>query len=55
VDEVRRQLAVRYIESPRLSITEIAFLLGYEDVSSFRRAFKKWTGKSPTQVRHDLR
>jgi AraC-like DNA-binding protein len=52
VDEVRRQLAERYIESPRLSITEIAFLLGYEDESSFRRSFKKWTGKSPTQARH---
>ncbi|MDB4993595.1 MAG: oruR2 [Myxococcaceae bacterium] len=52
VDDVRRQLAVRYLESPRLSITEIAFLLGYEDDSSFRRAFKKWTGKSPTQTRH---
>jgi AraC-like DNA-binding protein len=53
VDELRRQLAMRYIESPRLSITEITFLLGYEDGSSFRRAFKKWTGKSPAQARHD--
>jgi AraC-like DNA-binding protein len=51
VDEVRRQLAMRYIRSPRLSITETAFLLGYEDESSFRRAFKKWTGKSPSQAR----
>jgi AraC-like DNA-binding protein len=53
VDDVRRQLATRYIESPRLTVTEIAFLLGYEDERSFRRAFKKWTGKSPTQARHD--
>jgi AraC-like DNA-binding protein len=53
VDDVRRQLAMRYIESPRLSITEIAFLLGYEAEGSFRRAFKKWTGKSPSQARHD--
>jgi AraC-like DNA-binding protein len=52
VDEVRRELAMRYIESPRLSITEIAFLLGYEDEGSFRRTFRKWTGKSPTQARH---
>jgi AraC-like DNA-binding protein len=51
VDEVRRQLAMRYIESPRLSVTEIAFLLGYEDESSFRRTFRRWTGKSPTQAR----
>jgi len=54
VDEVRRHLAMRYIESPRLSVTEIAFLLGYEDEGSFRRAFKKWTGKSPTALRRDL-
>jgi AraC-like DNA-binding protein len=52
VDDARRQLAMRYIESPQLSITQIAFLLGYQDDSSFRRAFKGWTGKSPTEVRH---
>ncbi len=51
VDEVRLGLATRYLESPRLSITEIAFLLGYEDENSFRRAFKKWTGKTPRQAR----
>ncbi len=51
VDEVRLDLATRYLESPRLSITEIAFLLSYEDESSFRRAFKKWTGKTPSQAR----
>jgi AraC-like DNA-binding protein len=54
VDEVRSQLALSYVESPVLSITEIAFLLGYQDVSGFRRAFKKWTGKSPSLARHSL-
>jgi AraC-like DNA-binding protein len=52
VDDVRRELASRYVASTRLSVTEIAFLLGYETDSSFRRAFKKWTGKSPSEARH---
>jgi len=52
VEEVRRQLALRYIATPELSIVEIAYLLGYQEESSFRRAFKKWTGKSPSQARH---
>lgn len=51
VDEVRRQLAVRYLESSKLSITEIAYLLGYRDSGSFRRSFKRWTGKTPVEVR----
>jgi len=51
VDDVRKQLAQRYLQSSRLSITEIAYLLGFQEESSFRRAFKKWTGESPTRAR----
>jgi len=35
----------------RLSITEIAFMLGFSDLSNFIRAFKRWTGKSPTEFK----
>jgi AraC-like DNA-binding protein len=51
LDETRRELALAYIEQSRLSITEIAFMLGFSDLSNFIRAFKRWTGKSPTEFR----
>ena len=51
LDETRHELALGYIEQSRLSITEIAFMLGFSDLSNFIRAFKRWTGKSPTRFR----
>lgn len=51
VDEVRRDMAERLLASHRVSVGEIAFLLGFEDVSGFRRAYRKWTGTSPSGVR----
>jgi AraC-like DNA-binding protein len=54
VDETRRELAERLISDRRLSITEITFLLGFEDVSGFRRAYKRWTGLAPSHRRRQL-
>lgn len=51
VDEVRAELAGRYLDSEGLSVTEVAFLLGYSEASAFARAYKRWTGKSPTEAR----
>jgi AraC-like DNA-binding protein len=51
LDETRHEIALGYIEQSRLSITEIAFMLGFSDLSNFIRAFKRWTGKSPTEFR----
>lgn len=48
---VRKELVQRYIKEPAYSITEISFLLGYNDTSAFSRAFKRWHGLSPTQAR----
>lgn len=51
VDNLRKELALRYLGDQRLSSTEIAFLLGYNELSTFNHAFKRWTGLTPTQHR----
>ncbi len=51
LEDVRRQLAARYILRQDLSVIEIAFLLGYADSSNFTRAFKRWFGDSPKGYR----
>jgi AraC-like DNA-binding protein len=43
--DTRRDLAIQYLEHTSLTPKEIGFLLGYNSVSNFRRAFKSWTGK----------
>ena len=47
----RRELALRYVAEPHIAITEIAFLLGYSELSAFSRAFRQWTGMSPARYR----
>lgn len=51
VDLLRRELALRYLEDPALTLTEIGFLLGFVELSSFHRAFRRWTGTTPGQYR----
>jgi AraC-like DNA-binding protein len=51
VDGVRTTLAQRYLIERRLSVPDIAALLGYGDASAFHRAFKRWTGMTPRQFR----
>ncbi len=51
LNEVRRDLAQRYLRERKTSMTEIAFLLGFSESSAFSRAFKRWTGVSPTTFR----
>lgn len=52
---VKSGLARRYLQENRLSVIEIAFLLGYGDPSSFSAAFKSWHDCTPTEYRHDTR
>jgi AraC-like DNA-binding protein len=49
--EIRRELAEQYINDSTLTLTEISFLLGFSEVSSFSRAYRRWEGQSPSEAR----
>jgi len=51
LDQTRRELAEQYLRQDNLSVGDVAFLLGFSDFSNLSRAFKKWTGLSPTEYR----
>lgn len=51
LDQMRRQLAMRYLREPQMAICEVAYLLGFSESSSFHRAFKRWTGLTPKEFR----
>jgi len=51
VDEIRRDLALRYVAEGNLSIGEMTFLLGFSEPSAFLRAFRRWTGTTPGRAR----
>lgn len=51
VEELRYELAKRYLSEPARSIREVAFLLGYSDLISFHKAFKRWSGMTPADYR----
>ncbi len=50
---VRQSLARTYLREPALGLKEISFLLGYDDVSSFQRAFHAWEGRPPGMWRQE--
>ena len=51
IDEVREELAICYLGYERLSISEVAYRLGYSEVSAFTRAFIRWKNMSPSDWR----
>jgi AraC-like DNA-binding protein len=53
VDELRRSLALQYIKEKGISVSQIAWLLGYEGSASFNHAFRRWTGRSPSIARNE--
>jgi AraC-like DNA-binding protein len=55
LDDTRRRFALDYLRDDRDTLTEIAFLLGYSEASVFNRAFKRWTGSTPSGYRHRSR
>ncbi|HHQ14630.1 MAG TPA: AraC family transcriptional regulator [Chromatiales bacterium] len=50
-EETRRALAEEYIREHALSLSQIAYLLGFSDQSNFSRAFRRWTGMAPREYR----
>ena len=52
LDELRRRLAVRYLEDKQIALQQIAWLLGYSEAGAFNHAFKRWTGTSPSRARN---
>ncbi|MEM9282644.1 MAG: AraC family transcriptional regulator ligand-binding domain-containing protein [Verrucomicrobiota bacterium] len=51
IDSVREESAKEFLDDPKVSVDTVATLLGYSDDRAFRRAFKRWTGMTPTQYR----
>jgi AraC-like DNA-binding protein len=51
LDETRRVLALAYLSAPRHSVSDVTYLLGFSAGSSFTRAFRRWTGQSPSDWR----
>ena len=51
LDGLRIVLAKRYLVEEELPVSEVAWLLGYKEVSSLTHAFRRWTGKTPRQFR----
>lgn len=52
VDQVRLERAGELLEKTSMNLSQIADALGYADAANFTRAFKRWTGQSPSQYRH---
>lgn len=52
LDRVRAEHATRYLQNTRLPLSSIAYMVGFNDASNFRRAYVKWTGHSPREVRN---
>jgi AraC-like DNA-binding protein len=52
LDHLRNRLAVRYLEDQRISLQQIAWLLGYSELAAFNHAFKRWSGTSPGRARN---
>lgn len=51
LDQLRKDLAMKYLRLPEMAVCEIAYLLGFSESSALHRAFKRWTGMTPNEFR----
>ena len=51
LNEVRTDLAEKYLQNSQYTLTEISYMLGFSETSSFSRAYRRWTGQSPSEAR----
>ena len=51
LDELRTQIALKYLRTTKLVNDDIAVALGFSDAANFRRAFHRWTNKAPSEIR----
>ena len=51
LEQLRQRLAARYLADNRMSVQQIAWLLGYSEVGAFNHAYKRWTGSAPRRTR----
>jgi AraC-like DNA-binding protein len=54
LDQVRLELALRYLQDSRMTMVDIALTLGFHDQSNFVKAFKRWQGETPGHYRSRL-
>jgi AraC-like DNA-binding protein len=50
-EEFKGNLAKHYLRNGDLPISQVAWLLGYREISAFKHAFRRWTGMTPSQLR----
>lgn len=54
LDDLRRQMAIGYLDGKKVSVNETAFLVGFSEPAAFSRAFKRWTGVSPRGMKQSI-
>ena len=51
VDDVRRKLAIEYLQTTQMSVDDVAWKVGFSDSTNLRRAIRRWTNKTVNEIR----